>query len=142
MKFKIIIYIFILAIFLGCSSDDTPFGNTVKLTPLKCDLNEKSCENDNKVIFEISPRPILAMQKHTLKIKGLQNNFKNPIAVFKGVNMYMGDIKTPLRFENGEFIGEFALSFCVMNTMRYRVEIYDNDEPSGIFIEFDVFAKK
>ena len=41
----------------------------------------------------------------------------------------------------GEFRANFMLSFCTTSVMRYRAEIYDNKEPTGYFIEFDVIKK-
>ena len=144
MKIKICLFSVICAFFFGCNDGESVFGNNVKLAPLPCDLNQNPCEKEyggTKVKFEMSPRPILAMEKHILKISNLNANFQNPEIVFKGVNMYMGDIASPLRLENGEFRANFMLSFCTTSIMRYRAEIYDNKEPTGYFIEFDVIKK-
>lgn len=145
MRLKICIFCLICAFFFGCDDSRSAFGSSEKLSPLPCDLNSQVCEkefNGTKVKFEISPKPILAMEKHIFKISNLNANFKNPEIVFKGVNMYMGDIASPLqKDENGEFKANFMLSFCTTSVMRYRAEIYDNKEPTGYFIEFDVIKK-
>ena len=147
MRINFIFICLILAFLAGC--DDTngsAFGTVnTNLKPLDCDLNLQICTkefNGTKVKFEISPKPILAMEKHIFKISNLNANFKNPEIIFKGVNMYMGDIASPLqKSENGEFRATFMLSFCTTSVMRYHSEIYDNKEPTGIFIEFDVIKR-
>ena len=144
MKFKISLFSVICFFFFGCDDGKSAFASSAKLPALPCDLNQNPCEKEfggEKVKFEISPRPILAMEKHILKISNLNANFKNPEIIFKGVNMYMGNITSPLRLENGEFRANFMLSFCTTSIMRYRAEIYDNKEPTGYFIEFDVIKK-
>ena len=143
MKIKIIFLCAIFALFTGCEhSHESAFGVNTHLEPLDCDINMQICTKDfngTKVSFEMMPKPVLAMEKHIIKINGLNANFENPEMIFKGVNMFMGDIVTPLlKGEKGEFKATFMLSFCSSSIMRYRAEIYDNKEPTGYFIEFDI----
>ena len=72
MRLKICIFCLICAFFFGCDDSRSAFGSSEKLSILPCDLNSQICEkefNGTKVKFEISPKPILAMEKHILKIQ-------------------------------------------------------------------------
>ncbi|CZE46615.1 hypothetical protein [Campylobacter geochelonis] len=111
------------------------------LEPLVCDLNRQICTKEfsgKKISFEISPKPITAMQKHIIKIKGLDLNSKDLEVVFSGVNMYMGDITSSLKKNGDELDGVFVLSMCSMHSMRYKAEIFDKKKSTGIYIEFDL----
>lgn len=130
---KTLLFLAIFA-FFGCdkTSQNSP------LPPLKCDLAQKSCKN-NGVIFEISPTPVIAMQKHKIFVRNLDKNLKEPRVIFQGINMFMGQISAPLKLdENGEYSGVFLLSSCILEIMRYEARIYDGDKDLGIFALLDI----
>ncbi|WP_141071350.1 hypothetical protein [Campylobacter pinnipediorum] len=115
----------------------------VYLKPLKCDLNNKKCDivfEDKKLEFEINPKPILPMQPVIFSIKGLENfNYKNLSLEFYGLDMDMGIIKAKLKKDNDNtFSSKIVLSACVLDKMRYRFEILNNNEKTGIYIDFDI----
>ncbi|WP_141080402.1 hypothetical protein [Campylobacter pinnipediorum] len=115
----------------------------VYLKPLKCDLNNKKCDivfEGKKIEFELNPKPILPMQPVVFSIKGLENfNYNNLSLEFYGLDMDMGIIKAKLKKDNnGIFSSKIVLSACVIDKMRYRFEILNNDKKTGIYIDFDI----
>lgn len=111
-----------------------------ELTPLKCDLNKTSCEVDfkgNKIIFEINPKPLRVLEESKVIIKNLPKYEKLNARLY-GLNMYMGDIIAEFDYIDGVYKGDIVFSSCIESTMRYRLELFDEDTSLGIFIDFDV----
>lgn len=110
------------------------------LKPLKCDLNTKDCYfnfKNKKILVSINPKPINAFDVLNLKIQNLPN-YKNPKIIIYGLNMYMGDITPKInKISNDTYEINFMLSQCTLETMRYRVQILDNDKKEFYF-DFDV----
>lgn len=129
---------------LSVSSDDPPEFALIKnnLTPLECDLNLGACAinfNENEIKFELLPRPIYAMKPFKVKISGLNGLNLGALSLEAyGLNMDMGKIRANLEQINGELVADIVLSACVIDVMRYRFEILNNDKKTGIFIDFDL----
>lgn len=121
--------------------EDVKVVKDFELNPLVCSLNLQSCETEfqgEKVSFDISPKPVRFMEKTTIKISNLKGNYENLTLKIYGVNMNMGTITTKLnKIENG-YEAVVALSSCLLVTMRYRAEIFNNDSSIGLSIDFDL----
>lgn len=120
-------------------TNDTEFNENFKID---CDLNMGACEKaiNGKIIkFEITPRPIYAMQPVVFKISGLDKlNLKNPSLKFYGLNMDMGDIKAKLKRDKDDYVSKIVLSACVIDVMIYRFKVLDDGRDIGIYIDFEL----
>lgn len=142
------IFIICLALFLGSAfyffSDKDPLETPISSqnSPLSCDLNKEICKVNFKgkvLTFELTPKPIFAMTPVNFEIYGLNEfGFKNPSLEFYGLNMDMGKIKAKLSKNGEKYSSKIVLSACVIDVMRYRFEILENGENTGIFIDFDL----
>ena len=74
----------------------------------------------------------------TLKVEGLNGQYKNLNARIYGLNMDMGTIKANLENRGNLYIGTVVLSSCVVEVMNYRLELYDGDKQLGIYIDFNL----
>lgn len=111
------------------------------LTPLECDLNTKSCEydfKDKKVLVSISPTPIVTMSELDLNISNL-GEYENLNARVYGLNMYMGDIVPKFKKLNKQdYHAKLVLSSCTLDTMRFRIELFDGEKTLDFYFDFDV----
>ena len=112
-----------------------------ELSPLSCNLNIKDCEynfNDQKIKISLNPRPIRSLENIRLNVENLNYNTNLKIKIY-GLNMYMGDIIYDL-IQNKEkvYYGNIILNSSLLNTMRFRAEIFENDKYTGFYFDFDV----
>lgn len=131
--------IFIALFFIACN--DEKIDENYLNTPLKCSINKDICEvsfKKNQVSFEILNRPIRFMQESKLVIKGLPK-YDNLSLKLYGLNMDMGIIEADLKkLENGDYESEFVVNTCLLSTMRYRLELFNNNKKIGLYIDFDM----
>ncbi|MBZ7992783.1 MULTISPECIES: hypothetical protein [unclassified Campylobacter] len=134
-----VVLIFLALFFIAC--DDEKIDENYLNTPLKCSINKDVCEKDfkgRKISFEIINRPIRFMEETKLIIKGLPK-YDNLNLKLYGLNMDMGVINAELiRLDNGDYESEFVVSTCLLSTMRYRLELFNNDKKIKLFIDFDM----
>lgn len=134
-----VVLIFLALFFIAC--DDEKIDENYLNTPLKCSINKDICEKDfkgRKISFEIINRPIRFMEETKLIIKGLPK-YDNLNLKLYGLNMDMGVINAELvRLDNGDYESEFVVSTCLLSTMRYRLELFNNDKKIKLFIDFDM----
>ncbi|MBT0878137.1 MULTISPECIES: hypothetical protein [unclassified Campylobacter] len=134
-----VVLIFLALFFIAC--DDEKIDENYLNTPLKCSINKDICEKDfkgRKISFEIINRPIRFMEETKLIIKGLPK-YDNLNLKLYGLNMDMGVINAELiRLDNGDYVSEFVVSTCLLSTMRYRLELFNNDKKIKLFIDFDM----
>ncbi|WP_257935939.1 hypothetical protein UPTC15629_1201 [Campylobacter lari] len=110
------------------------------LTPLTCDLNVQECEynfKDKKVLVNLNPKPIAALNELDLNITNL-GKFKKLNARVYGLNMYMGDIVPQFKKINNTYHAKLVLSSCTLDVMRFRIELFDDEAPLGFYFDFDV----
>lgn len=113
--------------------------NPQNLSSLDCDINLNSCQISTKngeIYIDISPRPIAAMQEFELSVTNLQA--KNLKAKISGVNMDMGDIWVDFKGEGTKFSANVVISACLLKTMRYALEFFDDKKPLGVKFYFDL----
>lgn len=112
-----------------------------ELTPLPCDLNIQACEYDfkgRKVKVEFKEKPIQGLIENELVIENL-GEFKNLNARIYGLNMYMGDIVPHFeQFNQHSYKASVVPSACVIDTMRFRVDFFENKKPIKFFFDFDL----
>ncbi|MBZ7981842.1 hypothetical protein AVBRAN12640_04745 [Campylobacter sp. RM12640] len=134
-----VVLMFLALFFIAC--DDEKIDENYLNTPLKCSINKDICEKDfkgRKISFEIINRPIRFMEETKLIIKGLPK-YDNLNLKLYGLNMDMGVINAELiRLDNGDYESEFVVSTCLLSTMRYRLELFNNDKKIKLFIDFDM----
>lgn len=134
-----VVLIFLALFFIAC--DDEKIDENYLNTPLKCSINKDICEvsfKGKQVSFEILNRPIRFMEETKLIIKGLPK-YDNLNLKLYGLNMDMGVINAELiRLDNGDYESEFVVSTCLLSTMRYRLELFNNDKKIKLFIDFDM----
>lgn len=133
-------FLILIALFFIACNDEKIDENYLN-TPLKCSINKDICEVNFKgkqVSFEILNRPIRFMEESKLIIKGLPK-YDNLSLNLYGLNMDMGVIKADFeRLENGDYESIFVVSSCLLSTMRYRLELLNNNKKIGLFIDFDM----
>ena len=117
-------------IYIQFSSDSrTDVSRDYDLVPLKCDLMKKKCTkefNGQTVTFDMTPRPVEIMAETTISLSGLNYDF------------YDAKIRILVEKDN-IYITKVALSACLVeDVMRYRIAVYDGNEPTGLYIDFDV----
>ncbi|OCX43482.1 hypothetical protein A7X81_00815 [Campylobacter ornithocola] len=110
------------------------------LTPLACDLNIQECEyifKNKKVLVNLNPKPIITLNELDLNITNL-GDFKKLNARVYGLNMYMGDIVPQFKKINNTYHAKLVLSSCTLDTMRFRIELFDDETPLDFYFDFDV----
>lgn len=113
--------------------------NNGTLMPLPCDLNKQSCKvtfGNDFVNFKIFPTPVHPMKQVWLSVDAPM--LKAPSVRAYGLNMDMGVIDIKLTNKDGIWLGEMALSACVIDVMRYRFEVLEDGRDIGLFIDFDM----
>ena len=130
-------------IYIQFSSDSrTDVSRDYDLVPLNCDLMKKKCTkefNGQTVTFDMTPRPVEIMAETTISLSGLNYDFYDAKIRIFGLNMDMGTIIVLLVEKDNIYITKVALSACLVeDVMRYRIAVYDGNEPTGLYIDFDV----
>lgn len=142
MKKIVFIAIFILTFYFLFESFN--FLNLVKnkdLKPLNCDLNIQDCIYNfkgQKIKISINPKPIKSLENININIKNLNCNKNIKLKIY-GLNMYMGDIIYDINKSN-DYIhdGNIMLNSSLLNTTRFRTEIFEEDKYTGFYFDFDV----
>lgn len=138
MKKVLIIVVACICVFVGVIFSLKQGENAaVKLTSDGCQLNLQDCEipyNGALIKASFFPKPVRAMAPTTLKLSGLNGDFKHLNAVIKGVNMNMGVIKSDFVLKGSVFETNVVFNSCV-NDMLYEIEIFDEDKPLGLSMQ-------
>lgn len=120
----------------------TDVSRDYNLAPLECDLMKKKCSkgfNGQSVTFDMSPRPVEIMAETEISLSGLDYNFYDAKIRIFGLNMDMGTIIASLEKKDNVYKTKVALSACLVeDVMRYRIAVYDGNEPTGLYMDFDV----
>ncbi|MCR2056124.1 hypothetical protein CHLV4088_01645 [Campylobacter helveticus] len=144
MKKYLLIFAFFLfligfyAYFKFDFNGDKNFSNNTE--PLICDLNIQDCTfefKDKKIRVSLNPKPLQAMDVLDLKIENL-DFYKNLSLKIYGLNMFMGEIKPKLIYENSYYKAKLVLSTCVLDTMRYRAQFFKDNKPLGFHFDFEL----
>lgn len=109
-------------------------------TRLICNLSAQDCEasaGGQKALFSVAHRPIEA-GINELKISGIARELKNPSIRISGVSMDMGNAQAPLMRDGENYAASLDIATCTHAVMRYKLEIYEDNEPSGLFVYFDL----
>lgn len=110
------------------------------LPPLPCSLNTRQCFVDiggKRVGFEVSPRPISFMEPTRISISGLGEYEDIKLRIY-GLNMEMGTLIASATKEGEIYNAKVALNSCLLETMRYRISVYNGNEALGIYMDFDL----
>lgn len=128
-------------VMISYQKEDVKVIKNFELNPLVCSLNLQSCKTDfkgEKVVFDIEPKPVRFMEKTTIRITNLKEDYQNPTLKIYGVNMNMGTISAKLHKTENGYETVVALSSCLLVTMRYRAEVFSNESSTGLSIDFDL----
>lgn len=121
--------------------DRATLNQTEALPSLSCDLNVESCTydfKDRKVLVSMDPKPIQSLEVTNLKIKNLGNYENLKIRIY-GLNMFMGDIMPKVNKVNEtDYESKLVLAACVLELMRFRAEVLEDDKPIGFYFDFDL----
>ncbi|EAJ6225431.1 hypothetical protein A0X89_00880 [Campylobacter coli] len=121
--------------------DRATLNQTEALPFLSCDLNVESCTydfKDRKVLVSMDPKPIQSLEVTNLKIKNLGNYENLKIRIY-GLNMFMGDIMPKVNKVNEtDYESKLVLAACVLELMRFRAEVLEDDKPIGFYFDFDL----
>lgn len=129
--FGILVAVFLL---FGCSDSK----KEVNLQNGECDLNLQNCVvkfGEKSMEISLEPKPLRSMVPLSLRINGLDGEYKNLKAHIYGLNMDMGTIKADLIKKGGVYIGNIVVSSCV-TTMKYRLELFESDNSLGVSVDF------
>lgn len=129
--FGILVAVFLL---FGCSDSK----KEVNLQNGECDLNLQNCVvkfGEKSVEISLEPKPLRSMVPLSLRINGLDGEYKNLKAHIYGLNMDMGTIKADLAKKGDIYTGNIVVSSCV-TTMKYRLELFDGEKSLGISVDF------
>lgn len=122
--------------------DRTDVSREYDLVPLECDLMKKKCTkefNGQTVTFDMAPRPVEIMAETIISLAGLDYDFYDAKIRIFGLNMDMGTIIASLEEKDNVYTTKVALSACLVeDVMRYRIAVYDGNEPTGLYMDFDV----
>lgn len=149
---KIYLVPILVSIVIGCiagfiyikmtTESEVDVARQYDLVPLECDLMKKKCSKDfngQTITFDMSPRPVEIMAETTISIEGLNYDFYDAKIRIYGLNMDMGTIIASLEKDGNSYKTEVALSACLVeDIMRYRIAVYDGNEPTDLYIDFDV----
>lgn len=125
---------------LGFATDESDALFRDIRTRLSCNLAAQDCETSaggQKAVFSVTRRPIEA-GANELKISGISRELKNPSVKISGVSMSMGDAEFPLERSADGYEAALDVAVCTHAVMRYKLEIYEDGEPSGLFVYFDL----
>ncbi|MDE7315297.1 MAG: hypothetical protein K2N11_06290 [Mucispirillum sp.] len=130
-------------IYIKSSTEDrTDVSREYNLVPLECNLMKKKCTkefNGQTVTFDMSPRPVEIMAETIISLAGLDYDFYDAKIRIFGLNMDMGTIIASLEEKDNVYTTKVALSACLVeDVMRYRIAVYDGNEPTGLYMDFDV----
>ncbi|EKJ0823933.1 hypothetical protein PID81_001097 [Campylobacter coli] len=121
--------------------DRTTLSQTEVLSPLSCDLNIENCTysfKDREVLISMDPKPLQSLEITNLKIKNL-GNYKNLKIKIYGLNMFMGDIMPRVtKINETDYESRLVLAACVLEVMRFRAEVFEDDKPIGFHFDFDL----
>lgn len=116
-------------------------SQTEVLSPLSCDLNIENCTysfKDREVLISMDPKPLQSLEITNLKIKNL-GNYKNLKIKIYGLNMFMGDIMPRVtKINETDYESRLVLAACVLEVMRFRAEVFEDDKPIGFHFDFDL----
>ena len=137
---KALCFSLILAATLGFGADDSDALFKDIRTRLGCNLAAQDCETNaggQKALFSVARHPIEA-GANELKISGISRELKNPSVKISGVSMNMGNAEFPLKRSANGYEATLDVAVCTHAVMRYKLEIYEDGEPSGLFVYFDL----
>ena len=138
---KFYLFAMILSSFLCADTSVDKLFKDVK-TPLPCDLNKEICasmKSGEKIDFQITPTPILAMKESVLSVSGFERELSNPTIQITGISMFMGNFKANLtRLDERTYSAKIMVAPCVSPIMRYKIEVFDNGVSTGHFVYFDL----
>lgn len=110
-------------------------------SPLPCDLNTEDCKfnfKNREVLISLNPKPLQSLDVTNLKIVNLGKYEKLGIKIY-GLSMYMGEIKPKVHPLNStDYQSDIVLGACVLDTMRFRAEVMDDDKPIGFYFDFEL----
>lgn len=111
--------------------------------PLECDLNLKDCMfsfKGNQITVSAYPRPIKIFNKTAIKIKNFPHYPKLKIKIYS-LNSYIGDIVPKFTINQDEIIVNF-IGRSITDDSRFRVELLNDNTPTGFFFDFDAIMQK
>ena len=90
-----------------------------------CDLQLQACaaqfEDDKKIIFSISPKPIKPLVALALKVEVINIKADSVLVDFQGIGVDMGFYRPELsKADNGHFTGFASLSVCTLEKMLWQ----------------------
>ncbi|EMS8465101.1 hypothetical protein V5B85_000477 [Campylobacter coli] len=84
------------------------------------------------------PKPIKIFKNTAIKVSNFPFDPNLKIKIY-GLNMFMGDIMPRVtKINETDYESRLVLAACVLEVMRFRAEVFEDDKPIGFHFDFDL----
>ena len=106
-----------------------------------CDLHRQACEalfeNEGKVVFSVSPKPIKPLTSLKLNVEVININANSVLVDFQGIGIDMGFYRPELvKQDDNHFSGTASLSVCTLEKMLWQSTVIIKTDEGAIIAPF------